>query len=271
MFRTNPKLAQAVKEIHTTDSMGEKHTRKGKIHPLSRLLVVFFYILMVISFSKLDVTGLMGMVLFILVQCIWYEISWKEMLGRIWPVLLLTGMAGLANPFLDRQVYFSLGNFKITCGMLSMVTLMAKGVFCVMASYILVMQTGIVQICSALRCLHLPEELITVLLLMHRYLMVLLKEAERMQQAYRLRAPGQRGLHVRTWGSFVGLLLLRSMDRAAEVYESMKLRGFSGRMSYTSVKLDIGPNVLYVAVWSAAILAFRFFPVFQIVGFWING
>lgn len=148
-----------------------------------------------------------------------------------------------------------------------MITLMEKGIFCVMASYILVTKTGIAQICHALRCLHIPKEIITILLLMHRYLMVLLKEVERMQQAYRLRAPGQKGLHIKTWGSFVGLLLLRSMDRAEEVYESMKLRGFGGQLPTDSTAgIHIGQNILYVTAWCLAILLFRFFPVFQIVG-----
>lgn len=260
------KLAKAVKEIHRTDHTGGIHTGKGGIHPLSRLLVVFCYILAVVSFPKYDLR-VSEMILYLLIQCIWHEISLKNMLKHIWPALLFTGMVGIANPFLDRSVCLTAGNLDVTYGMLSMVTLMEKGVFCVMASYILVTKTGIAQICHALRCLHIPEELITVLSLMHRYLMVLLKEVERMQQAYRLRAPGQNGLHIKTWGSFVGLLLLRSMDRAEEVYESMKLRGFGGQLpDHAAANSHIGQSILYVAVWYAAILLFRFFPVFQFAG-----
>ena len=49
-----------------------------------------------------------------------------------------------------------------------------------------------------------------------------------MIQAYSLRAPNQKGIHISAWGSFLGQLLLRSMDRAQELYYSMLLRGFRG-------------------------------------------
>ena len=264
------KLQQAVKDIHITDHAGEYVEKRG-IHPLACLLVTFLYIFAVLSFDRFQVAALGGMVLYILVQCIWYEVSAGEMLRHIWPVFLLTGIIGIANPVLDRRIYvscdfFFMGNMTITYGMLSMITLMLKGMFCAMASYLLVKRIGVRQICYAFHLLHLPEEIVMVLLLMHRYLIVLLKELERMQQAYKLRAPGQRGLHIRTWGSFAGLLLLRSIDRAGEVYESMQLRGFHGGMKYPPVKSNKGWSVFYVLIWGGVLIMLRIFPVFRMVG-----
>lgn len=105
-----------------------------------------------------------------------------------------------------------------------------------------------------------------VILLMHRYLIVLIKEVERMQQAYKLRAPGRKGIQFKNWGSFAGLLLLRSMDRAEEVYESMKLRGFHGSLKYPLLKSGKRASILYVFLWGIFLFIFRFFPVFQIAG-----
>lgn len=260
------KLGQAVKDIHISDNADSSHAAKGGLHPLSRVLVTFVYILVTVSFSRYDLAGLAGMVLYLLANIIWHDISAGTMLKRIWPVLLLTGAVGIASPIMDREVCVALGGIEISYGMLSMVTLMAKGAFCVMASYILAVTAGIGQICHALRLLHIPEEIVTVIMLMHRYLMVLLKELERMQQAYRLRAPNQKGLRFRTWGSFVGLLLLRSMDRAEEVYESMKLRGFQGRMKYSSLNSNQGASILYVLLWGMFFFTVRIFPIFQMVG-----
>lgn len=236
------------------------------IHPLSRLLVTFWYILAVVSFPKYDWPGLAGMILYILIQCTWYEVPWKDMLRRIWPVFFLTGMVGIANPLFDREVYVAAEYVVITNGMVSMAVLMLKGIFCVMASYILVSCIGIQQICYALQCLHLPAELIAILLLIHRYFILLMHEAECMKQAYQLRAPGQKGLHFTAWGSFVGLLLLRSIDRAEDVYESMLLRGFHGRIGAPPYESNRGSSIAYVFIWGAAILMLRIFPVFQAVG-----
>ena len=260
------KLEQAVKDIHVTDSAGGGYGEDGKIHPLAHLLVTIFYIFAVLSFDKYNIIGLAGMVLYVIIQCIWHELSVMDMIKRIWPVFCLTALIGIANPLFDKAVYGTVGNFTVTYGMLSMVTLIIKGVLCVMASYILVIQTGIRQICYSLQLMHLPKEIVTVLLLMHRYLIVLLKELNRMQQAYKLRAPRQKGLHIRVWGSFVGLFLLRSIDRAGEVYESMKLRGFNGKIQYFSGNNSYILSVTYVFLWGIAIITFRILLVFQMVG-----
>lgn len=260
------KLGQAAKDIHLSDDVDRNHGTRGGVHPLSRVLVTLLYIVLVVSFSNYDLAGLAGMVLYLVINSIWYGISVRTMFRRVWPVLLITGAAGAAGPVLDREVCAVLGDITITYGMLSMVTLMLKGIFCVIAAYLLAVTAGVWQICHALRVVHVPEEIVTVIMLMHRYLMVLIKEVERMQQAYKLRAPNQRGLHFRTWGSFVGLLLLRSMDRAEEVYESMKLRGFHGTIQYFPLESSRMADILYVLLWGIFLIVLRIFPVFGIVG-----
>lgn len=264
------KLQKAVKDIHIADAGNLKRQGKSRIHPLARLLVTVFYVLMVVSFPKHDLSGLTSMVLYLLFIGIWEEISFKEAVGHIWPVLLLASMVGIANPFVEREVYWQAGSFAVTYGMISMLTLMLKGIFSVMASYILIITTGMEGICYGLRCLHVPKEFVTVLLLIYRYLIVLLKEVERMMQAYRLRAPGQKGLHIKTWGAFVGQLLLRSMDRAEIVYESMLLRGYTGEIVGKKFMGKKGSGICYVILWVSFLLALRILPVFQMVGniFW---
>ena len=105
-----------------------------------------------------------------------------------------------------------------------------------MASFLLVATTSIEEICRALRQLHFPKMLTSLLLLTFRYISVLLEEVAIMTEAYHLRAPGQKGIHVSAWGSFLGQLLLRSMDRAEALYESMELRGFYGEFYYAKGK-----------------------------------
>ena len=78
----------------------------------------------------------------------------------------------------------------------------------------------------------MPKLLTALLLLTYRYVEVLLEQAGIMTTAYHLRAPGQKGIAVSAWGSFLGQLLLRSMDRAEDLYESMELRGFTGEFYY---------------------------------------
>ena len=73
-----------------------------------------------------------------------------------------------------------------------------------------------------------------------------------MTDAYHLRAPGQKGIHISAWGSFLGQLLLRSMDRAQELYSSMQLRGFQGDFHYASIRpFEPMDGVWLLGCWAA--------------------
>ena len=93
-----------------------------------------------------------------------------------------------------------------------------------------------------------------------------------MWQAYTLRAPGQRGIRVEAWGSFAGMLLLRSMDRAGAVYQSMLLRGFDGGViSDGQENVHTGRSILYVVFWLGGLVFLRIVPVFRLAGSLLSG
>ena len=147
-----------------------------------------------------------------------------------------------------------------------MITLMIKGCFSVIASYLLIATTSIEEICYGLRLLHVPKIIVTQLLLIYRYITLLLSEAKRVTQAYALRAPGQKGINIKAWGPLVGQLLLRSMDRAEVVYESMCVRGFQGEFKTGTRKKGTRGGFLYLLIWVVVLLAFRIYPVFDLIG-----
>lgn len=140
-----------------------------------------------------------------------------------------------------------------------MVTLMLKGILAVLASYLLIITTTIERICYALRLLHMPKGFVTVLLLIYRYMVVLLKEAERIMLAYGMRAPGQKGIHRKAWGPLLGQLLLRSMDRAQLVYDSMQLRGFTGEFPAAAPADTRIQSAIYAVVWSGMMVLWKIF------------
>ncbi len=250
------------------DREAERRGAQSSLHPLARLLVCILFTLTVVSFSRYELSGLLGMSLYLIVTGIWEDISFFKGVYRLRYLFAAVLLLGLANLFYDRRVMFYLGGLAVTGGMYSMVSLWCKGILTVYAAYFLLLTTGIERLCMALLRLGLPEGMATALLLTYRYLIVLFKEAQRMIQAYALRAPRQRGIHVRAWGSFAGLLLLRSMDRAQEVYDSMLLRGYGGAPAYEG-KRD-GSRVLcsvcYLLFWLCAFFFLRFVPVFHLVG-----
>ena len=153
-----------------------------------------------------------------------------------------------------------------------MFTLMLKGMFAVLASYLLVATTTLEQICYALQLLHVPRIIVTQIMLTGRYLTLLLAEVNRSTQAYALRAPKQKGVHYKVWGSLTGQLLLRSIDRSNELYESMTLRGYAGDFSYLGAQTRMRwQDGVYLSLWCVVFAVLRKVPVILLVGRMMTG
>ena len=147
-----------------------------------------------------------------------------------------------------------------------MLTLMLKGVLCLMASFLLMATTPIDALCAALRRLHIPSMLVTLLLLTYRYVGVMTEELAVMTDAYHLRSPRQKGIDRAAWGSFLGQLLLRSMDRAEALYAAMQLRGFRGEFPYAPGRSFRISDAVWLAVGVLMLLALRFGDIAQRLG-----
>ena len=251
------KLTNAQLALRQMDELAAADSPVHRLNPLCKLLVTVFYIVTVVSYPKYDLSGLVVMVLYPVVLFQAAEIPVSLCFRELRVVLPLVCAVGLVNPFLDHTPLLRLGALTITGGVVSMVTLMLKGVFSLMASFLLIATTSIDTLCAALRTLHVPDILTTLLLLTYRYIGVMLEEVSIMTEAYALRAPEQKGIHISAWGSFLGQLLLRSMDRAEALYHSMLLRGFRGEYFYADVPPWGVSGVVYVLFCTGAFLCAR--------------
>lgn len=265
------KIGNAIYEIHHMDTIAARDQWVNEIHPLVKFVLTAAYITAVVSFPKYDVLGLAGMAVYPLALFILAEVSFGDSLKRLRVVLPLVCFVGILNPFFDK-VSVDFGGMVINGGILSMLTLIMKGVFSVFASYLLIATTSIEKLCYAFRLIHVPKILVTQILLTYRYITVLLEEVNRMTQAYALRAPNQKGVHFKVWGSLTGQLLLRSMDRANAVYESMSLRGYQGEFRYLEEKVHLRwQDAVYLGVWAGIFVLFRKVPMILVIGNLVGG
>lgn len=262
------RLQTAIAALHEADAESDRRGSQSGPAPIARLIVCIGFLGVTVSFDKYDITGLLSMSLYLIVTGIWEDISLRKGFSRLKYVFAVILLLGAANLFYDRDVIMTLGSIPVTGGILSFVTLFLKGVFAVYGAYFLLLTVGIDRLCMTLRKLKVPRLTVTVLLLTYRYLIVLLKEAQRMMQAYELRSFRSRGITIKAWGSFPGLLLLRSMDRASQVYDSMLLRGYDGEFLYKMAERKDGRAVslLYMAGWLGLFAFLRCVPVFERVG-----
>ncbi len=251
------KLTNAVYEIHVLDEMAERDTGINQVHPLVKLIVTVVYITCAVSFDKYNLLGLLPFLIYPLILFELAGISIKSCIKKLKVVLPLVCFIGLFNPVFDHTPLFKIGNIIITGGIISMVTLIMKGTYALMASFLLVATTGIEKICYALKLLHLPSIIVTQILLTYRYITVLLSEANAVFQAYSLRAPRENGVKYKIWGSLIGQLLFRSMDRAGNLYDSMLLRGFQGEFYYARSQKGSGSDYVYLFSWLGIFIALR--------------
>lgn len=260
------KLSKAQAELREMDAISAGNSLIHQIHPLCKLLAVAAYIFCVVSFHKYDISGLIVMVLYPVFLFQAARIPVHLCFYKLRVVLPMVCAVGLVNPFLDHTPVVQVGNIMITGGWLSMLTLMLKGCFALMASFLLVATTPVDSLCAALRRVHVPGLLLTLFLLTYRYVGVMVGEASVMMQAYSLRAPKQKGLHISAWGSFLGQLLLRSMDRAQELYNSMILRGFQGDFFYSEIPPCRADSILFLTVSICFFAGARLVNITQIIG-----
>lgn len=259
-------MEKALHELHEMDELAAGDSPIHHLSPLAKFLTTIVYIIVTVSFHKYDLSGLAVMVLWPILLFSISGIPVRTCFYKLRIILPLVMAVGLFNPFFDRTVMLTLGTVPVTGGVISMITLMMKGVFCLMASFLLIATTPIDTLCAALRKLHIPSMLVTLLLLTYRYVGVMTEELANMTNAYHLRAPGQKGIHISAWGSFLGQLLLRSMDRAQELYSSMMLRGYHDHFHYAAVPPFRWKDLCYTLGWTAVFILLRYVDVAQWMG-----
>ena len=168
------KAQQASIELRDMDELAAQDSPMHRLSPLSKLFVTVLYIVVTVSFHKYDISGVFVMVLFPLAGYQVGMIPVHTCFHKLRVVMPLVCAVGLFNPFFDKRIVLYIGAVGVSGGVISMLTLMMKGIFCLMASFLLAATTSIEDICRALRQLHVPKVLTSLLLLTFRYISVLL-------------------------------------------------------------------------------------------------
>lgn len=259
-------MEKALRELSEMDDLAARSSPIHGLNPLAKLLSTVIYLLTVVSFGKYQLSAL---VVFVLWPVLLFQLSGIPVgtcFYKLRIVLPLVLAVGLFNPIFDRAPLLYLGTQPVSGGVISMLTLMLKGVFCLMVSFLLMATTPIDSLCAALRKLRVPGFIVTLLLLTYRYVGVMTEELAVMTDAYHLRAPGQKGIQFSAWGSFLGQLLLRSMDRAQELYSAMLLRGYRQEFPYAPMRPFRASDGAFLILSAALFLLLRFVDIAGLLG-----
>lgn len=247
------KFEKAKIQMMELDEASKKNNFINKMHPVIKILITLIFLICVLSINKYDISKLIYYSVFPIFLITFGDVNLKRFFKLIIYLSPLILLFVLSNIFFNRIPAFYLNNFGITYGMISALSLFIKNIFSILIGYILISTTGIYNICYGLNKLFIPEIITNQILLTYRYIFVLLNEAGEMSNAYKLRAPKQKGIKNKTWGSFVGTLFIKSSNRANDLYESMILRGYKNKI-YEFKKIKVRMRDIMFLLISAIVL-----------------
>lgn len=251
-----PDIMGSIFNAKYLDELSRQKNLINDLHPLVKLIITLVYICVLASFDKYEIIGILPFALYPVIVIIICEIPFGKLIKRVLIVEPFIIVAGILNPVFDKNV-IEIGSFVFSSGWLTFFSLILKSTLMVTAGFLLIATTGIDDIARALSLLRIPSIFVLLFLLTYRYIFVLMDEASRLLKAYALRAPQQKGVKIKVWGSMVGQLLIRTYNRAQTIYQSMILKGYNGRYN---IKIGSGfglNDVVYFVAWVAFIVLAR--------------
>lgn len=263
------RIDTVLNSLYGSSGLARGNTDAGSIDPRARLVTTMVFIIMVTSFGKYDVVGLLPFIVYPVSLASLGNISFRG-IGR--SLLLVCPFAlfiGIFNPLLDRHIMVQIGSVGISGGWISFTTIMVKFVLTVSAALILVAADGFDALCHSMERLKVPPVFVSQLMFMHRYIHVMAHEASRMLRAHDLRSAGGKRMSMKVFGSLVGQLLLRTLDRAQRIHMAMVSRGFTGEIRIIH-RLRAGlVDVIFVLAWCSFFGLARMYNLPRLLGMFV--
>ncbi len=211
-------------------SSSNQQTWMRRVDPRLRIVVTVLLAVAVVAAK-----GVWGPALAIgagLVAAAASRVSSGELWRRLLPLNVVMLLLAMVMPWsANGPALVRLGPWGYSREGLQLAAIIAlKGNAIVLAVVALVGTMEITTLAHALRHLHVPEKAVHLLLLTVRYLGVLHRQYHSLRLAMKARGfrPGMNRHTYRTMGYLVGMLLVRSLDRAERIVAAMKCRGFRG-------------------------------------------
>ncbi len=173
-------------------------------------LISFITIAIFVSFFGLSSKILVLLLLFLI---------FISQLAKI-PVLFLLSRIFVILPFV---CLISFSYFITKQNFLDVLNVVLKSYTIILSLLILIQTTKFNDLLTTLKSFKFPKFLLLILSFIYRYFFVLTDEVEKMTFAVKLKQ--QKKLNLKTLTKLVGVLLLRSYNRAEKINKAMILRG----------------------------------------------
>jgi cobalt/nickel transport system permease protein len=203
-----------------------------RIDPRIRLLTAAIYSIVVAlsrNFTVMTAAVLISFGLVVLAQ-----LPARQVIKRILLINSFILLLWLIVPFtFQGPVSFALGPlsiYKTGIRMAAQITLKSNAILMILIALVATMNFSVLG--HALNWLRVPDKIVHLLLMTYRYVFLIEQEYQRLIRAAQMRGfRPKTNLHTyKTYASIVGMLLVRSVNRAERVYKAMLCRGFKRKI-----------------------------------------
>lgn len=260
------KLEKAIDRVSSIESKGDGEYVAIDVRCL--IIVTLLYLILMLSVPMESADMLLWFAIYPVVEAAMCGMSFGKLFLKSLVVLPFVALIGIFNPITDRQAMYEIGNITISRGWIEYLSIILRSLMSVQATLILVECEGFTSVCRGLRQLGMPGFLTTQLLLVNRYIRVLMTETLSMRRAREARGYGHKSLPLREWGTFIGQLFLRTVDRSERIDRAMRSRGFTGVMpdfSHFNKSRWKRRDTVTLIIWTTIFIIIRIFNISHLI------
>lgn len=257
--------------VGTLDNLARQETWVHQLDPRGKLVATILFLVTVVSFGPYELVGLFPLAAFPLFLCLAGRVPFWFIGKKLLLVSPFVLALGAFNPIFDTAGRTLFGEVVVAGGWVSYLSILLRFALTMSTALALIAVTGFNSVCAGVERLGAPRIFVVQLLFLYRYLFVLGAEALRMLRAARVRGPNRRRPSLSQFGSMVGHLMLRTLDRAQRIHRAMGCRGFAGRVPRLSPMRFRATDALFVGVWAAFFASVRWLHLPEQLGRWMLG
>ncbi|SDM11674.1 cobalt ECF transporter T component CbiQ [Halarsenatibacter silvermanii] len=220
------------------------------IHSLDpRIKIVILVMMAAVTAAGKNLFMLVSALVFSLVLVLAAGLRTKKVIKRLSLLNIFIVSIWILIPFTyPGEVLAAAGPFTVTSdGIIYALRITLRSNAVMLAVFALLSTSSVSSLMQALKYFHVPKKLIYLFFFVYRYIFVLQDEFSNMQKSVEGRGftPATSVHCYKTYAFLIGMLLIKSYERAARVYQAMLARGFKGEF-YVKDELEFSAGDVLV-------------------------
>ncbi|UCG79742.1 MAG: cobalt ECF transporter T component CbiQ [Desulfobacterales bacterium] len=228
-----------------------------RLDPRVKIVAVFLFSVVVAVSNRFEVL-LLGLAVGLCIMLL-ARVPMRQLVRRLIPVNAFVLFLWIFLPFtLKGEPFFSIGPLVGSHeGVLYATRISIKSNAIMLVLIALVASTSILTLGHAMHELRVPQKIVHLFFFTYRYIHVIYREYLRSVNAMKVRGFRPRtNMHTyKTFAYLVGMLVVRSSDRAQRVHNAMLCRGFRGKLYSLSQFSMKTADVISLVVMLAIVVA----------------